>query len=596
MTNLETVAKLWHATPDGLERLNATWVVTRYDEPALRFPTENSALLAMPWRGKSGWYRWEKRAEIIWSTPLDDEQQPILLTLDVGLGAWLCSIGAARVAIAHGFVPEISFDPEQTILVGSDHPKLKRIAKQLGLRAVPVHRPTDSIEKILKRSSGQHPVIQFVLDNWKIGRDQHGRPWAAQNWHATPIDNKRTLDAIAHDYYHACGEILNNSTVNDIARILRGMARQQPPTDVHVRTGKSSLSSESSSDCYYDLGDCCIHITSAGWQPISNPPALFWKPSAPLPQPNDQPDGLKKLLSLLRLPNNALLTAWLVSAVLPAIERPALLIQGPQGSCKTTAARLIAKLLDNSPAYAPPERIDDWFALLQNAYVIVIDNVDKIPQWLATAICCCVSGTRFARRKLYSDDELCVAGSQNPVIITSIDPDISRGDLAERIVSIEMERPETVLTAHEIDAKFTELWPAALAELFSLASRVLATSSASSSNLRMASYAQILHAIGGDVQEYAQLVSDQLYTVATYDDFIETVMMLPQSQPWRGTARELLAAATAIRGGGDGWPTSPRQVAVALKLNSVGMLQGGVLVRFARVHGQRIIHLSKIQR
>lgn len=590
----DTLSKLWHSTPEGLKRLNASWCVIQ-KEPALRFETENSALLAMPWRGRSGWYRWENRPEIIWSTPNDDNgNQPLLLTLDVGMAAWLCSIGASKVAAAHGFMPEINFDPETTLLVGPDQLRLRRAAKQLGLRLAIARRPRDTLEEILRRAHEQNPFVEFIHENWKIGRDPSGRTWTAQGWHAVPMESRSFADSVATAYYETTGEVIPGNNLNDAIRILRGQAQTMEPKTLQLRVGSDHK------NCYYDLGNACIRIDHEGWSICeTEAQATFWKSQGELPTPNHQPGSLNKLMELLRIRQPELVVPWLVSAVLPDIERPIMLIQGPQGACKTTAARFLAKLLDNGTVYAPPERVDDWFAMLHNAYVIVIDNIDRMPNWLATAMCCCVSGARFARRKLYSNDELCTAHSRNPIIITSIDPAISRGDLAERIVSVDMERPECVLPLHKIESEFSTLWPGALGELFTMASQFMAyrkEGNGGESGLRMADYRQIVEALSGSscVAKYAECVGQQLAEVATSDDFIDTVMRLAaDGEGWRGTARELLAAAMHLRGGGDGWPKNPRDVAVLLKLNSVGMLEGGIQVRFVRVRGERIIHLSR---
>src|SRR5437879_3581114 len=71
--------------------------------------------------------------------------------------------------------------------------------------------------------------------------------------------------------------------------------------------------------------------------------------SAPLPAPVTGTDlsPLKEMLNVTAT-SWPLLVAWLVSCLIPNIPHPVLLLRGEQGTGKTSAMRLLGKLIDPS--------------------------------------------------------------------------------------------------------------------------------------------------------------------------------------------------------------------------------------------------------
>ena len=139
------------------------------------------------------------------------------------------------------------------------------------------------------------------------------------------------------------------------------------------------------------------------------------------------------------------------------------------------------------------------------------------------------------------------------VALTSIDPGALNGDLADRLLTVELERiPESSRSAEEaMTQKWAELHAGVLGGLLHTTVNVLrALGRSGSTNLpRMADFARVLLAVdqvlgtkGYDT--YAEQASRTAETVADGDSVIVAIRE-QVTQPWEGTASELLKLLTA---------------------------------------------------
>src|SRR5690606_22857722 len=156
----------------------------------------------------------------------------------------------------------------------------------------------------------------------------------------------------------------------------------------------------------------------------------------PLPEPRSG-GSIEDLRPFVNVPDeNAwrLLVAWLLAALRPTGPYPVLVLQGEQGSAKSTTARVLRALVDPSkaPIRTMPRDERDLMVAASNSWVIVLDNLSGIPNWLSDAICRLSTGGGFATRALYTDDEEAIFEATRPVILNGIDDVVSRSDLLDR--------------------------------------------------------------------------------------------------------------------------------------------------------------------
>jgi hypothetical protein len=382
---------------------------------------------------------------------------------------------------------------------------------------------------------------------------------------------------LARAYYARTGRAAAQQALADAMLVLEGMAQEQDESRLFLRAARHDDGS-----LWLDLGDQsgrAVRITAAGWSIEDSAPLLFKRTAlnGPLPDPARGGD----LASLWRWLNvseadRPLVAAWLVAVLFPDIPHPVLGIFGEQGTGKSTAARVLALLLDPGPVPVrkPPRDADSWVTAAAGSWLVALDNLSEIQPWLSDSLCRAVTGDGDVRRKLYTDGELAVFSYRRCVILNGIDTGAMQADLADRMLPIDLE----VITEQARLAE-ADLWPAwrdahaaILGALLSLAAGVMARlpSVELERKPRMADFARILAAVDqvlgtSGLQRYlgrgAELAADGL----SGDSFAVRIQQ-QITYEFGGTSADLLHLLTPI---GDArvpkdWPKDGRAVTIRL--------------------------------
>lgn len=133
-----------------------------------------------------------------------------------------------------------------------------------------------------------------------------------------------------------------------------------------------------------------------------------------------------------------LFAAWLVGTLHPAGPYAVLAVDGEQGSAKSTAGRVLRRLVDPSKAdlRAPPKSEDDLVVAAISARVVGVDNVSFIEPETADALCRLATGGGLSKRQLYTDGEEHLVAVARPVLLNGIPSLLARGDLADRALAV----------------------------------------------------------------------------------------------------------------------------------------------------------------
>lgn len=194
---------------------------------------------------------------------------------------------------------------------------------------------------------------------------------------------------------------------------------------------------------YLDLGNedwSAIEISRSGWQVVATPPVMFRRPSGlgELPMP-----AAGGTIEELRQHMNVEDDDWplVVGAILGQFSPgpyAVLVLQGEQGSAKSTAARVIRSIVhpNTAPLRRKPRSDHDLAIAANNSWVINFDNLSALPQWLSDAICTLATGGGFSTRLLYSDDEERLFDSKRPVILNGIGTIATSSDLLDRAILV----------------------------------------------------------------------------------------------------------------------------------------------------------------
>jgi len=398
---------------------------------------------------------------------------------------------------------------------------------------------------------------------------------------------RRSLRSELARLYHEEGNgVANSSALADALLVLEGEAQQgSDPVEVALRVGR-----DDAGRLVLDLGDDAgraVVVDPRGWSVVEVSPVLFWRTNATLPLPTPAYGGtLDPLRRLLNVSDAdwPLVVAWLVAALIPEIPHPVLLLRGEHGTAKSTAARLLTSLLDRcgSQLRTAPRNVEDWCVAAAGSWLTALDNVSDLQHWLQDAICRSVTGDGLLRRQLYTDADVSVLAFRRVVALTSVDPGRLNGDLADRLLSVELERiADTSRTSEEdLDAAWAKIHPEALGGLLHLVAQVLAVlPTVRRSRLpRMADYARVVLAVDvvlgtAAYDAYTDMAGKTAETVAEGDSVAIAIRQHITSL-WTGTVSELLELLTTERPPKD-WPATPqgmggRLLRAAPSLRSLG--------------------------
>lgn len=219
-----------------------------------------------------------------------------------------------------------------------------------------------------------------------------------------------------------------------------------------------------------------------------------------LPQPifTDFDFNYFKSLFNFSYENDALLLlAFILKSLTPnSGPCPILILEGPQGSGKTTATTIIGKIIDpTEPSlFAPPKTEEDIKIQANSSWLLTYDNLSYLNGNLTDAFCRVSTGGGMSSRKLYTDDEEIVYSIQRPVVFNGIEELGERPDFLDRgiILHTKVISEKSRKFSDSIWDPFDRGYPSLLGGVYNLLSEVLLIlPTIEASNLpRMADYAK----------------------------------------------------------------------------------------------------------
>jgi len=424
-------------------------------------------------------------------------------------------------------------------------------------------------------------------------------------------------------YFQQTGKAPSAQALNDALGVIEAQALfDGPPLPVFVRVG------EHGGKVYLDLGGpswCAVEVDAQGWRVAANPPVKFVRRPGMLPLPLPHPEGtVDEMRSFLNLPAGSagdktweLIVSWLVVAFRPTGPYPILAIHGPQGSAKSTAARMLRSLVDpnSSPLRAEPKELRDLVISAKNGWCCAFDNLTSLPQWLSDGLCRLATGGGFATRALYTDDEEALFEAMRPVILTGINPVAASQDLIDRQVLVELqdfgtddERQEEAIIWREFEEARPRLLGALLKGV-SVALRRMETMKISRLP-RMADFSKWATAAeaawgwpdGAFLEAYAENRAGQA-AASVEADLVATTLVdfMREREFWEGTPTELHETLTTLVpeekrklkvGKSYAWPHAPNVLTRRLRKAQVFLKHFGIRITGAH-SGERTIRVDR---
>jgi len=425
-----------------------------------------------------------------------------------------------------------------------------------------------------------------------------------ENW---PIRGKMFRRWLAREYYMACNAPPGAQAVQDAIGVLEGRAVfEGDEHHVHNRVADHRGS------IYIDLCDedwQAVEITATGWKITDEPPVRFRRAKAMLPLPLPVTGGsLEDLRQFVNVSDEdwPLVAGWLLAALRPRGPYPVLCLHAEQGAGKSTTARALRGLVDpnTAPLRCEPKEPRDLMIAANNAWVVALDNLSRVPAWLSDALCRLATGGGFSTRTLYENDEETIFDATRPVIVNGIEELATRGDLVDRWLLISL--PNISEDQRRPEADFWREYDRVKASIFGAA---LTAVSRAMRNLptvrldklpRMADFA--VWATAGEATPGAFMGAYTANRTAGNDLALEAspvarvlMQFMSIEKTWTGTPSDLLDAldrtadekARRLKS----WPTTARALSGTLKRLAPNLRAAGVLVDTSRTGRERVVFL-----
>lgn len=258
------------------------------------------------------------------------------------------------------------------------------------------------------------------------------------------LRSKRFRDYLTRRYYLDKKKTPSAQAMEDALRTLSGKACYEGDRfQVHTRVGEYCEHAEHHNVIYLDLCDThwrAVEISADGWRIVTEPRIRFIrrKGQKALPEPvvGGNAELLFRYLNVAKDEERRLILAWLVQSLRPRGPYPALILQGEQGTAKTTAARVLIELTDPRVASnrTCPRNEHDLLIAARNGWVVSFDNLSGLTNWLSDALCRLATGGGFSTRELYSDTDEILIDVKRPVVLNGIDDVAHRPDLIDRSI------------------------------------------------------------------------------------------------------------------------------------------------------------------
>ena len=365
-----------------------------------------------------------------------------------------------------------------------------------------------------------------------------------------------------------------------------------------------------------------VEITSDGWSVLRNSPVKFIrsKRMLALPHPIRGDEGVAQLRKFLNVETESedfkLIVAWLVNAYNPAGPYLVLVLYGEQGSAKSTTVKAIRALVDpnEAPLRCGPRNADDLMVSAKGNWVVAIDNMSHLPDWLSDDFCRLATGGGLSKRQLYTDDEETVLNAKRPIILNGIDEFVARGDLASRTITLQlpMISEETRKREKTFWAEFEEARPKILAALFDGISTALKSQNEFEleGKLRMA---DAWHWVSAAESAFgwtrgASVDAFRANQIHANDIVLDSSPIYPgirrlSEKGWSGTPTDLLSNLNSMRGGAVEfdrfWPKNAKNLTDRIRRINPALKLAGIEVIFSKTTGsnsERNVSIRKAEK
>ena len=346
------------------------------------------------------------------------------------------------------FVPEVieklaSLKQEDRLAFETLRSRLKKMGFRL--TALDDVIANSSIET--EREPNQTDILIGFADDTELFHDSSGTAYAdimvgdhIETWN---IRSEGFGHWISRRFFEETKKALNNETLKSSLANFEAKARfEGNEKSVFLRTGNLD------DKIYIDLCNNeweAVEIDCKGWRVIKNAPVRFRRVAGmkelPRPVARGSIDKLRDFLNVGSDADFVLAVSWLLAAMKSQGPFPIMVLNGEQGSSKSTFSNILKSLVDPnaSSIRTLPKKDSDLFISASNAHVLAFDNISGLTNSISDTLCRLSTGGSHVARQLFSNQREIAFSATRPAILNGIEEFVNRSDLADRSLFLTLE-------------------------------------------------------------------------------------------------------------------------------------------------------------
>ncbi len=282
------------------------------------------------------------------------------------------------------------------------------------------NRPTSDVDRLMSIIGGVKP---FSTPQGQACASIPLLPSGAEVW---PIRSARFRDWLTATFFNRFDHPPSDFALRRSLATLEALAHNERRTRAPLDFRLASSSAAPNSSILLDLDNSSgqsVEISPSGWQLHQDHPHAFRhsRGNLPLPEPlrHAGPSGLQRIVNLSRR-ELILVHSWLTAALRPSGPYPILVLTGPTGSGKSSAASILRTLID--PSASPVGRIPStaraFYEHAWHNWILAFDDVTHVSPSVATSLAHTASGSRYLLSERGNDREPLVFHLGRPIVLS----------------------------------------------------------------------------------------------------------------------------------------------------------------------------------
>jgi hypothetical protein len=336
--------------------------------------------------------------------------------------------------------------------------------------------------------------IDVVQGCCEVFCDESGKPYAAFEVEPTDpatgevlpahretwaLDSKQFRQKMGKAFRRRYGLVAGETATKEAIDIISADADEAPRQAVYLRYAPIPDNGGIYVDLCNDAWEV-VEVTPAGWQVIKAADCKVKfrrvQHSRPLPIPETGGDIAKlwKHINIQGEDSQKLVLAWLLEAMRTETPYPVLEMIAGQGSAKSTTQERLRALLDPSAVMLriEPRSNQDLSVSAISNHVISLNNLSHLSNATQDFMCNISNGGGDSTRRLHTTEDEAVWDTKRPIVMNGINQLVTRPDLADRTVCIELQKVKYV-TEIELKAAWVLDYPKIMGALYALLSGTL---------------------------------------------------------------------------------------------------------------------------